>query len=235
MKNQYFGDKRDYFKYSLLEALAGAVPGIEQLTCIWMLTPAVPNNDGRKAFVLQPDHARLAAFFRACQARGIADVTEMRAYFRQQAFRFFSYGENPDRYFNSANRLTYFSGVPDEALHRSLVFFDPDNGLEPAGKATSAHLRYRELADVFQRMDAASIAVIYQHLPRIEGSMFWPSVAARLRQRLATPVAYIAESDVAFFVVPRDRSRLDRALMVLNEQAQAVGPGKRPRRLGRAD
>lgn len=47
MKNQYFGDKRDYFKYDVLERLAADVPEIQQLTCVWMLTPPDTTGQGK--------------------------------------------------------------------------------------------------------------------------------------------------------------------------------------------
>jgi len=232
MKNQYFGDKRDYFKYGLLEALATGVEDIQQLTCIWMLTPPVANNDGKKVFVPHPEFDRLTSFFQACQAKAIADVAEMKVYFRGQPYRFFSYGDSAARYLTSPSRSDYFRGIPAAALDDSIVFFDPDNGLEPARGATTAHLRYEELADVFNRMNGASIGVIYQHLPRIKASRFWPSVASTLRNRLAASVAYIAEGDLAFFVIPREPSRLRLSLAVLNRQAHAVAPGKPSRHVG---
>jgi hypothetical protein len=200
-----------------------------------MLTPPVANNDGRKAFVPHPEHARLTAFFQACRAIGIADVGEMKRYFENAPFRFFSYGSTADRYFTTGSRPDYFRDIPNVALQKSLVFFDPDNGLEPPGKATAAHLRYEELDHVFERMDDRSIAVIYQHLPRIEASRFWPSIASALRQRLHRPVAYIAESDLAFFVAPRHRARMKSILSILNKQAKVVAPGKPPRRVGSSD
>lgn len=158
----------------------------------------------------------------------------MKRYFENGPFRFHSYGGTADRYFTTESRPVYFRDIPNVALQKSLVFFDPDNGLEPARKATAAHLRYEELDHVFHRMDGFSIAVIYQHLPRIEGSRFWPSVATVLGQRLHTPVAYIAESDVAFFVAPNHRARMKSVLSILNNQANVVAPGKPPRRVGRS-
>jgi hypothetical protein len=235
MKNQYFGDKRDYFKYGLLEALATGVNGIEQLSCIWMLTPPVANNDGRKAFVPVPEHARLSAFFYTCRAKGIADVSEMKAYFGNQAFRFFSYRDGTDGYMTLRSRSDYFRDVPDVALRKSIVFFDPDNGLEPVGKATIAHLRYEELANVFARMDNSSVAVIYQHLPRMKASRFWPSIASALRQRLGRPVAYVADSDLAFFVIPRNDRRMSIALSILKKQAHIVPQGRPSRQVACAD
>ncbi len=232
MKNQYFGDKRDYFKYSLLETLAAEVAGIERLTCIWMLTANTTNNDGRKQFVAHPHHVRLATFLQKRRAKGTGTVAEMRAYFKRLPFGFFSYGDRPPPYFGTEGRDKYFRDIPDAVLRRSVVFFDPDNGLEPAVTVTPAHLRHEELAEVFGRMDTTSIAVIYQHLPRIQGSVFWPSIATKLHRRLAASVGYIAEGDLAFFVVARDRSELVNVLTVLNKEAAAVAPGKQHRLVG---
>jgi hypothetical protein len=226
MKNQYFGDKRDYFKYSLLEALVAGIAGIELLTCIWMLTSPVANNDGRKPFVPHPDYPRLTAFFGSCAAAGIANVTEMARYFKGQGVRFFSYGDQADGYFESSDRSAYFENVPSIALQESVVFFDPDNGMEPRGKCKPAHLRYDELAAVFRRMGPTSIAVVYQHLPRIRGSVFWPLLAAKLDKRLATVVAYIADGDLAFFVAPTDSARAHDILRVLDKQVNQSGPRK---------
>ena len=159
----------------------------------------------------------------------------MKRYFENGPFSFFSYGGTADRYFTTESRPDYFRDIPNVALQKSLVFFDPDNGLEPAGKATTAHLRYEELDHVFDRMDDRSVAVIYQHLPRIEGSRFWPSIASALRQRLDRPAAYIAESDLAFFVVPRHKGRMKSVLSILDKQARVVAPGKPPRRVSRSD
>lgn len=45
MKNQYFGDRRDYFKYDVLERLATELHEVQRLTCLWMLTP--PDGTGQ--------------------------------------------------------------------------------------------------------------------------------------------------------------------------------------------
>jgi hypothetical protein len=83
------------------------------------------------------------------------------------------------------------------------VFFDPDNGLEPATTVTPAHLKYAELAQVFRRMDSHSVAVVYQHLPRKRAEIFWPYIASRLSSELSSPAGYVADGDVAFFIVTR--------------------------------
>jgi len=218
MKNQYFGDKRDYFKYRLLEALTLGIPGLKQLTCLWMLTRPIENNDGRKPFVADPADSRLAAFLVRCRAREVHDIRVMQKYFQSTGCRFFSFRDQPKDYFSRENRSEYFRVVPDAALQRSLVFFDPDNGLEPDGGASSAHLRYQELAQVFSRMDTHSVAVVYQHLPRIKASTFWPTIATRISKQLKRPVAFVADGDLAFYVAPRDPSRFEPVMSVLRSQ-----------------
>jgi hypothetical protein len=163
MKNQYFGDKRDYFKYDVLERLAADVPDIQQLTCVWMLTPSDTTGQGRVPFVADPELPELTAFIQSRLGSGDRDQTrvgEMRAYFEGRPFQFFSYRDDRED-FGLATRAEYFASIPDEALRRSVVFFDPDVGMEP-GLANEQHLRFGELAGVQARMDEASVAVVFQ-------------------------------------------------------------------------
>jgi hypothetical protein len=203
VKNQYFGDKRDYFKYGLLEALVEGVPGIARLTCIWMRTPDVFNGDGQRPFIANASFIRLTAFLMECRSRGTRDLRVMGDYFGGRAYSYYPYGENPDQIFSMRGRAEYFGRVPDAALTNAIVFFDPDNGLEPASTVSAAHLRYEELRSVFVRMNRASIAVVYQHLPRVRADLFWPAVASRIGRHLGAPVAYATDRDVSFYVIPR--------------------------------
>jgi hypothetical protein len=127
----------------------------------------------------------------------------MRDYFGGRAYSYYPYGENPDQVFSMGGRAEYFGRVPDAVLTNAIVFFDPDNGLEPARSVSAAHLRYEELRSVFVRMDRASIAVVYQHLPRVRADLFWPAVASRISRYLDAPVAYVTDRDVGFYVIPR--------------------------------
>jgi hypothetical protein len=118
VKNQYFGDKRDYFKYDVLERLAADMPDIQQLTCVWMLTPPDATGQGRVPFVPDPELPELTAFFRSRLGSGDPDQTragEMRAYFEGHPFRFFSYRDDRED-FGRATRAEYFASIPDEAL-----------------------------------------------------------------------------------------------------------------------
>jgi len=183
-----------------------SVPSVNQLTCVWMLTPGDGSNDGNRRLVPHGQAASLAQFLQTCISEGRRDVREIAAYFSADPFSYCSYGDEPATYLTRASRAQYFASIPQPALRDSVVFFDPDNGMEPAGGATIAHLRYQELRDVLQRMDRQSIAVVYQHLPRKRGDVFWPATAAALKAASGDQVGYVAAGDVAFYCIARSAS-----------------------------
>lgn len=220
MKNQFFGDKRDYLKYSLLETLATRTPDIRQLTCIWLLTPDTGSSHG--SLQLQPcrGHEDLAAFLTQCRIDGIRDVRSIERYFAGKSFRFNSFGSDATKTFG-LHRDAYFAQVDEKWLHSAVVFLDPDNGMEPAGGAKPSHVTYAELHRLFHRMDSWSIAVVYQHLPRRVASLFWEEVATKIAAALRTPTLYVAESDVAFYLIPKTSSRVARLDEVLRTFAES--------------
>jgi hypothetical protein len=230
MKNQYFGDRRDYFKYDVLERLANDLADVDRLTSLWMLTRPDSSGQGRVPFVPDPELPELTAFFRerldsedAVRRR----VTEMRTYFEGRPFRFFSYRDDRDD-FDSITRSEYFACVPDEALQHAVVFFDPDNGMEPR-RATERHLRFQELESILTRMDETSVAVVFQYWRRVRD--FWTVMAQELGDRLGHPLAYIADPTLAFYVIVKSAARRDEVQHVLEQIAVRHTPGISHRRL----
>jgi hypothetical protein len=63
MKNQYFGDAREYFKYDVLDRLASDLDGIRLLICLWMLTPSDDTTPGQVKFTPSPELWELTSFF----------------------------------------------------------------------------------------------------------------------------------------------------------------------------
>jgi len=200
MKNQYFGDRRDYFKYDVLERLAAELPGIERLTCLWMLTQPDRTGHGNVPFVPDTELPGLTEFFRTRvdsrdpERRRVGEMSQL---FQGRPFVFFSYRDNRED-FGPSTRGKYFASIPDEALRRAVVFFDPDVGVEP-GRATEKHLRFEELAGVMERMDEASVAVVFQFGRRVPD--FWNSLARQLVDRVRRPLASIAEPFLGFYVL----------------------------------
>jgi hypothetical protein len=95
MKNQYFGDSRDYFKYEVIDRLASDLDDIVTLTCLWMLTPSDATGHGQIRFVPSPHLPELTKFFRErLEPRNEEQcrVSEMATYFSPRPFHFVSYG-----------------------------------------------------------------------------------------------------------------------------------------------
>jgi hypothetical protein len=203
VKNQYFGDKRDLLKYSLLEALTDGITTVNQLTCIWLLTPPSTKNDGNRHF--RESRSTLATFLHECVVSGRRDVRELAKYMAIRPKTYFSFGDEPKQYFSPSTRTTYFASIPDSALHNAVVFFDPDNGFEPGITVSAAHLKYSELGDIFSRMDEVSVAVVYQHLPRKPAETFWPAIAGKVHAALECSVGFLAAGDVGFMIAARDQ------------------------------
>ncbi len=202
MKNQYFGDARDYFKYELLDVMMSDLPDLRQLTCVWMLTEDDQTSQG-KVPISKTSHAtELGRFLAGCVEQGRRDVRAIETFFGGRPYAFRSYGDGPP-HFSERSRTGYFASLPDDHLHRSLVFFDPDIGMEPTVRR-EAHLSFEELVTVLERMGSRSVGVVFQFARR--QANFWPSLAASLASRTDRHVACIHDGHVGFFILATDGS-----------------------------
>jgi len=83
------------------------------------------------------------------------------------------------------------------------------------------YLRYAELADVFLRMDDASVAVVYQHLPRKNRDDFFAETSGKVRKSLsAQEIFVVSDNTIAFFVVPKSPGTAKAARPVLVSYAR---------------
>jgi hypothetical protein len=176
MKNQYVGDINDYVKYALLRHLMRA--GSEVTVC-WMLTSDDGRPDGnRRGYLDKPEQYRhhdpelfdaLAGDLR--HVRDVKIIEES--------------GILPDARFLSdliedlqEVRKAYFRRLLAALATRSLVFFDPDNGLDIAtvrpGRRNSSKYLFRE--ELAACLYAGHSAIVYQHFPRVERQHFVGSV-----------------------------------------------------------
>ena len=169
MKNQYFGDKHDYLKHSLIRHLTSNGELLPTAVC-WFLTKDDGSQDGQKlGYLLVPERwcnydPRVYDYlYRQVVQRGIRDVKALERDFLHNKCTFFSdivpvqQGER-ERYFASFLRI---AGDP------KLVFLDPDNGIEvtsvPLGSQHSRKYVYqKELKRSFSKGHSL---LIYQHFP----------------------------------------------------------------------
>jgi hypothetical protein len=200
MKNQYVGDINDYVKYAFLRRLMRA--GSEVTVC-WMLTSDDGRTDGnRRGYLAKPNQYRhhdpelfdaLAGDLR--QTRDIETIEESgllpNARFLSDPI------EDPQEV-----REAYFRRLLAALATRSLIFFDPDNGLDVVtvrrGRRNSSKYLFRqELAAVVR---AGHSAIVYQHFPRVERQHFvrsifesldWPGRDVRCACIYTSHVAYL--------------------------------------------
>ena len=200
MKNQYVGDINDYVKYAFLRYLMRA--GCEVTVC-WMLTSDDGRTDGnRREYLDRPERYRhhdpelfdaLAGHLR--QARDIKSIEEA--------------GILPNARFHSdliedrdEARDAYFSRLFGRVETKSLIFFDPDNGLDvasvrPGRRNSSKYLFHDELANI---LHAGHSAIVYQHFPRVERQRFVGSAFESVAWSGALRCASVYTSHVAYLL-----------------------------------
>jgi hypothetical protein len=107
----------------------------------------------------------------------------------------------------SGNRADYFESITDCDLSESLVFFDPDNGLEVASKqkghaGSEKYLYWDEVLDVWS--EGASL-LVYQHYPRRPREEYTRERVDQLSRRVkkAPWIGEVHTSHVLFLIAPQ--------------------------------
>ena len=210
MKNQYFGDARDYLKYSLLRTLGREL----SVAVCWLLTEDDLGTDGRKTGYLErPDLWRefdppifdFLAQAIAGEQRNV-DVMEQATLLGDNCC-FFSEIVPAD----GLERCRYFDRFVEHAKGADLVFFDPDNGIEPRSAKGPKYVHWHELDRAW--LQGHSL-LVYQHFGRRSRNAFMEEKAVQLRQLRGANAVYVFHDDsVAFFLVsqPRHQERIRRA------------------------
>jgi hypothetical protein len=198
MKNQYFGDINDYRKYGLLRSIIRASE-LRTVIC-WMLTPDDASRDGRFVDYLdRPEkwahhdpqlYDTLRSLVRGADDRAVSLLGDTPLL--PQA-TFFS-DHVPD---DARLRDLWFGRLLMKADPHSVVFLDPDNGIEvpscPFGrKGSSKYLYWREITSLWA---TGSSLLIYQHFTREKRSSF----VERTRQALSSQ---LHGSHVEAFITP---------------------------------
>lgn len=203
MKNQYFGDNKDLFKYDLVLKImiAGLV---EHFTFIPMLTKPDETNQGSKN---NRKHAsisnkELMNFLDECINRRQRDIGQIVTFFLRYGINMTIYGRNG--YFSNQKRQSYFDGIESGLLSKSLILIDPDNGLEVKSSGEK-HILYSEVKGLYERMDKGSILMVYQYFPRVSHQQYLNGRMQELKDRIsgAHPVC-IYDSEVAFFFLTKN-------------------------------
>lgn len=224
MKNQYFGDIRDYLKYDLLQETIEKIAGINRLSYIPMLTRKDNRNDGSKEINgMGEKRPELYRFLSNCRQNQQLDIVNLRRYFNGREYEYCPYKDQ--EYFENYNRARYFEGIPGHYLESAVVFLDPDNGLEPPKTPSNKHVLFKEVEQLLSRMDKNSLLLIYQHKTR----QTWDELLLQTVKQLhglaikVQRALMMIDSDVSFIGIGKDTNRLDELSSVWFDYASKQG------------
>jgi hypothetical protein len=220
VKDQYVGDIGDFAKYQLLRVCR---PHFEKLVVAWMLTEPDGRGDGNRISYLQqadrgdadPELFEILASVVDGGNRSVAAI-EMSG-----ALEGCHFHRDPVPF--AASRPAYFEVLSNLLDDDSLVFLDPDNGIEvrSAPKSSRRSRRYVYWDEICLLRDTGSSVVIYQHFPYVARPAFVERLLGRLRDELGEGYrAFAAHTSlVSFFFGIRE----DRANAVEGEVAGRCG------------
>jgi len=203
VKNQYFGDTRDLFKYDLALRILEGVPSLRSFTFVPMLTPDDGSGDGGRV-----NHGKakaghrntaLVQYLEECIRDNRRNIREIGPFFRERGITVHIHGPG----FSHRERAGYFETIPASWLRDSLVFLDPDVGLGVA-RPTEKHLLFPEVEALAGRLGGASVLMIFQFFPRVERQAYLDERIRDLREIALEGIAAIADTQVAFFFLGRE-------------------------------
>jgi hypothetical protein len=213
VKNQYFGDIRDLFKFDLVLEILDKT-GLTRFTYIPMLTR---DTDSRHVLRTSLEEALagrknrpLRTFLEDRLTKGRRSIYETEELFRLPEFSRIHLEMFRPR-FQDETRLQYFLSIPKEELTESVVLLDPDEGMwAPEGaKEGERFLRYDELRLLYEEMDPKSVLIFYQHLPSSGRSQAVSGVLQQLKTLVTkgrAPV-WISDRQLTFFMLTKDNGR----------------------------
>jgi hypothetical protein len=213
MNIRFSGDTRDLFKFDLVRHLMKSFPGLASFTFIPMLTDQAEPTKQKKSATT--DLLKAAKAGKAgSQNRNLMEhlgklqeigddmdyFTGIESYFRQENILVDVLQK--DR-FSHEHRVNYFSRLFEQFPKKSLVFLDPDTGLE-VKNPTRRHLLLDEVKKIADQLDTTSILMIYQHFPRQTRNGYIRNRCAQLAELTGTHPVSITDNEIVFFLLAKD-------------------------------
>jgi len=214
MKNQYFGDNRDLFKYDLIIQIIQA-----GLVNRFMFIPMLTENDDtghgekrdRKKAKAGTENEKLVNFLDKFKKKNKRDIEHLKSFLAKCAIEIEIYYGKGD-YFPSQLRDEYFKQIEDELLLKSLILVDPDKGLQ-MDKSDKEHILYSEVKTLYDRMDRSSILMIFQYFPREKHDKYLGKTAKELEKAITGDLPlHIDDNNTIFFFLTKENKSLRKSL-----------------------
>lgn len=227
MKNQYFGDIIDLFKYDLITEIMKQMSSLHKFTFMPMLTPNDTRNDGKKRKFTKErpgyNNEKLRQFLTDWgheKDKKHRDFRKIKEYFGETGIETHIY--NDSFYFSKEGRNDYFCNIGQELLDNSLIFVDPDNGMEIKNN-TERHILYSEMKSLYSRMGDNSLLMVIQFKHRITKD-YWKEYELERRSRALLSIVgnlpiYIADYEIAFFILSKGlKKEASKAIIEYNKK-----------------
>ena len=223
MKNQYFGDVRDLFKYDLVSEIMRGVKRLNRFVFVPMLTPDDSRSDGGKTDYFRARAGTrnhdLVGHLRSCVEGERRDVREIEGYFASRGVEIAIYGGGQPS-FSQHSRGDYFARIDDRMLYSSLILLDPDIGLE-VKDADEKHLMYAEVKQLYRRMRYNSALMIFQYLPRENRPTYLYRRCMELKHLTGDEPLHISDNEIIFFFLTKNKALKGELSRVLTDYGQA--------------
>ena len=212
MNISFSGDTRDLFKFDLVRHLMKSFPDLGSFTFIPMLTDReVPTTrkKNKKTDLGKATKAGKAGSQNRDLMEHLGTLQEIEDdmdYF--SGIQSYFVKENilvdilhKDR-FSHEHRVNYFKKMFEKFPQRSLIFLDPDTGLE-VKNPTQRHLLFDEVKKIADTMDTRSILMIYQHFPRESHDGYVRNRCSQIAEVTGIYPVSITDNEIVFFLLAK--------------------------------
>ena len=216
MNQQFFGDNRDLFTYDLIFAIMSrAKPRLKSFMLVPMLTGYRPSEKDSVAGMKNKKLMR--SFNKFTGGKGaLKYYREIQGYFESGDINVTIF---PDFEFSHKNRARYFKKMSAHMPKRSLIFLDPDTGIQADGKAEKQHLKFSELQEIYNQVDDSSVLMVYQHFyrDRKNPTDFPAHMAALVEKQTKEKPLVISDNSIMFLFLTKDEKLKKNLGTVLND------------------
>jgi hypothetical protein len=218
MNRQFFGDTRDLFKYDLVRHIMKALLAFDSFTFIPMLTEDTGPAKQKKSAVKNLEKA-IKAGRAGSQNKDLMEHMErlqeidsdleyfqtIGAYFKKENIIVDILHKHP---FSHEERGQYFDTIITRLPKKSLIFLDPDVGLEER-QPSKKHLLFDEVKKIYDTMDTKSVLMIYQHFPREKHEGYVRRRCAELHNLTGSCPISITDNEIVFFLMEKNEKLRD--------------------------
>jgi len=215
MKDQYFGDIRDLFKFDITFQILKKL-NLNHFIFIPLLTQDDSRTDGSKTkFSIAKAgkyNADLSFFLQLKlkqKERKVADISDFFDYFNIKT-------KVIEDYFNNQSRELYFKKAIKQLMPSSLILLDPDNGIE-VKNSNEKHVLFSEIGLLLNKIDDQSILMIYQHFSRENHYKFTLKKITELSQQTGINPLFISDNDILFFFLSKSNAQLKKVSKTLSD------------------